>query len=189
VPTRSRSTSQTAPDTRSSTRPTARSAAASSCAAAATCCCKAGPTCEPGTIQDSFGDNGGSADGGASGDGSAADGAPIVGGRVRVTDTTGREATATTDTRGYFRVRLTGMVPPLLVRVTRPDGVVRHSISFQPLRTNGYIFMAVTGLTDMIASEVSTAINDEGGIGAASLTPARLARMAATVWSRTRSTH
>lgn len=139
------------------------------------------PTCAPGTILDSFGDNGGSADGGASGDGSAADGAPIVGGRVRVTDTTGREATATTDTRGYFRVRLTGMVPPLLVRVTRPDGQVRHSVSFQPLRTNGYIFMAVTGLTDKIVSDLSTAINDEGGIGAASMTPARLARMAATV--------
>lgn len=138
------------------------------------------PTCALPQVLDSFGNPGGSADGSASGDGTAADGAPIVGGIVRVTDTTGRLATATTDDKGYYRVKLTGMVPPLLVRVTRPDGKVRHSVSFQPLRTNGYIFMAVTGLTDKITSDLSTAIGDEGGIGAAALTPLRMQRLAST---------
>ncbi len=132
------------------------------------------PTCEPPSIQDSFGGDGGSADGGASGDGTAADGAPIVGGSVRVTDTSGREATATTDARGYWRVRLTGMVPPLLVRVTRPDGLVRHSLSVQPLRTNGYIFIAVTGLTDKIVSDLA---GQAELAGAASMTPARLSSL------------
>ncbi|MFO1329480.1 MAG: carboxypeptidase-like regulatory domain-containing protein [Rubrivivax sp.] len=132
------------------------------------------PTCDPAPILDSFGGPGGSADGGASGDGTAADGAPIVGGTVRVTDTSGKVATATTDTRGYWRVRLTGMVPPLVVRVTRPDGVVRHSVSTQALRTNGYIFIAVTGLTDKIASDLAAQADL---VGSASLTPTRLASL------------
>jgi len=123
-------------------------------------------------MQDSFGGDGGAADGGASGDGSAGDGAPIVGGLVKVVDTTGKQATATTDSVGYYRVKLTGMVPPLVISVTRTDGVVRRSISTQALRTNAYIFMAVTGLTDKIASDVARAA---GFPGAASLTPAMVA--------------
>lgn len=134
------------------------------------------PSCEPSPILDSFGGPGGSADGGASGDGTAADGAPIVGGSVRVTDTSGRVATATTDTRGYWRVRLTGMVPPLVVRVTRPDGKHRHSVSTQPLRTNGYIFIAVTGITDKITSDIAAQAELAG---AAALTPTRLASLGA----------
>ena len=135
------------------------------------------PTCAPGTVLDSFGDDGGSADGGASGDGTAADGAPLVGAQVLVTDTTGRTATATTDSRGYWRVRLTGMVPPLVVRVSK-GLLVRHSVSVQPLRTDGFIFIAVTGLTDKIASDLADAARgNEGPVGAASLTPARLARL------------
>lgn len=131
-------------------------------------------TCAPPTMVDSFGGDGGAADGGAAGDGTAADGKPIVGGTVRITDTTGRVATATTDTQGYWRAKLTGMVPPLLVRVTRPDGVLRHSISFQPLRTNGYIFIATTGLTQKITTDMA---NRAGLTNASGLTPTALASL------------
>ncbi|MBI5259899.1 MAG: hypothetical protein HY855_25590 [Burkholderiales bacterium] len=139
----------------------------------------AGAYCDPVPhILDSFGLDGGAADGGASGDGSAGDGAPIVGGLVKVVDTTGKQVTATTNSVGYFRVKLTGMVPPLVVSVTRPDGRVRYSLSTQPLKINGYIFIAVTGLTDKIASDVARAA---GFPGASSLTPAMVAAHPAAV--------
>lgn len=138
------------------------------------------PTCAPPSMVDSFGGDGGAADGGAAGDGTAADGKPIVGGTVRITDTTGRVATATTDTQGYWRARLTGMVPPLLVRVTRPDGVLRHSVSFQPLRTNGYIFIATTGLTQKLTTDLA---NRAGLTSAAGMTPGVLASLGAPALS------
>ena len=137
-------------------------------------CTEAGAVVDAGScqnvqrIQDSFGGDGGAADGGASGDGTAGDGAPIVGGLVKVRDRFGRVTSATTDHVGYFRVKLTGFVPPLLVSVTRRDGVVRRSISLQPLKTDGYIFIAVTGLTDKIASDLGRAL---GFAGAGGLTP------------------
>ena len=132
-------------------------------------------------IEDSFGGDGGAADGGANGDGSAADGAPIVGGRVSVTDSTGRVvfADSLTDSRGYYRLKLTGMSPPLVVSVTRADGAVRRSLSTQRLKTNGYIFIAVTGLTDWIASEIVRQVTD--GDSPAALTPAMVAANPAVV--------
>jgi hypothetical protein len=136
------------------------------------------PICAPPGVPDSFGGDGGSADGGASGDGTAGDGAPIVGGAVRVTDITGKIATATTDARGYYRVRLTGMVPPLLIRVAHPDGRVRHSVNFLPPRTNGYVFMGVTGLTDKVLSDLADSDTASSLVGAASMSPARLLRLA-----------
>jgi len=123
---------------------------------------------------DSFGGGGGAADGGAGGDGSAGDGAPIVGGAVRVVDTTGKLATATTDSQGYFRVKLTGMVPPLIISVTRSDGRVRRSVSTVPLKINGYIFMSVTGLTDKIVSDLAAAA---GFTSPAAVTPAMVANL------------
>lgn len=123
-------------------------------------------------IQDSFGGDGGPGDGSASGDGTAGDGKPIVGGRVRVVDAVGKVAIATTNSLGYFRVNLTEFIPPMVVSVTRPDGVVRRSLVTRPPITNKYIFIAVTGLTDKIASDVARA---SGGNGAAQLTPAMIA--------------
>lgn len=123
-------------------------------------------------MQDSFGGDGGAADGGASGDGTAGDGAPIAGGLVTVVDMNGKTTSATTNSIGYFRVKLTGFQPPLVIAVTRPDGKVRRSLSTLALKTNGYIFMAVTGLTDKIASDVA---NAAGFPGAASLTPQMVA--------------
>lgn len=126
-------------------------------------------------VLDSFGGDGGAADGGASGDGTAGDGAPIVGGTVWVVDTTGRTVFADkpTDAQGYFRLKLTGMVPPLVLNVRRPDGVIRRSLSTQPLKTNGYIFIAITGLTDWVAADVSRQVS--GVMSAAALTPAMIA--------------
>jgi hypothetical protein len=137
-------------------------------------CGEAGATVDVGMcqnvprLQDSFGGDGGAADGGASGDGTAGDGAPIVGGLVKVRDRFGRVTSATTDNVGYFRVKLTGFVPPLLISVTRRDGVVRRSVSLQPLKADGYIFIAVTGLTDKIASDLGRTL---GFAGAGGLTP------------------
>ena len=123
-------------------------------------------------ILDSFGGDGGGADGSANGDGTAGDGAPIVGGQVKIVDINGKTANATTDSRGYFRVKLTGFLPPMVISVTRPDGKVRRSISLLTPKANTYIFMAVTGLTDKIASDVARAA---GGSGAAALTPQMVA--------------
>jgi len=119
-------------------------------------------------IQDSFGGDGGAADGSANGDGTAGDGAPIAGGLIKVVDMNGKSVSATTNSIGYFRVKLTGFTPPLVISVTRPDGKVRRSVSTLPLKINGYVFLAVTGLTDKIASDVA---NAAGFPGAASLTP------------------
>lgn len=140
---------------------------------------EAGAVCSDGTrVSDSFGGDGGAADGGASGDGTAADGAPIVGGLVRVYDLSGRSASAITDRQGYFRLRLTGMTPPLLVTVTRPDGKMRRSLSLRPLRSNGFVFIAVTGLTDKIVSDVAA---QAGLNGAAAVTPALIDRLRSAV--------
>lgn len=140
-----------------------------------------GAQCAPNPrLTDSFGGDGGAADGGAAGDGTAADGAPIVGGLVRVVDVNGRLASATTDAQGYFRVKLTGMQPPLLVSVMRSDGRVRRSLSLQPLRPNSYLFIAVTGLTDKIVSDLAQAA---GFPSAAALTPQLIDSQRATVAS------
>lgn len=119
-------------------------------------------------IPDSFGGDGGGADGSASGDGTAGDGAPIAGALVSIVDVNGRTVSATTSSIGYFRVKLTGFVPPMVITVTRPDGKTRRSVNTLPPKANGYVFMAVTGLTDKIASDVARAA---GFPGAASLTP------------------
>lgn len=126
-------------------------------------------------VQDSFGGDGGAADGGANGDGTAGDGKPIVGASVWAVDTTGKTVYAAlpTDAQGYFRLKLTGMVPPLVLSVKRTDGVVRRSLSTQALKTNGYIFIAVTGLTDFIAGNVAQQVS--GINSAAALTPAMIA--------------
>jgi len=129
-------------------------------------------TCDPMVrVLDSFGNDGGGGDGTASGDGTAGDGKPIVGGRVRVVDAVGKVALATTNSQGYFRVNLTEFIAPMVVAVTRPDGVVRRSLVTRQPVPNQYIFIAVTGLTDKIASDVARA---SGASGAASLTPAMI---------------
>lgn len=139
------------------------------------------PSCSGPRMEDSFGGDGGAADGSANGDGTAGDGAPIVGGTVWAVDVTGRTvfAASPTDSQGYFRLKLTGMVPPLVLNVRRSDGVVRRSVSTQPLKTNGYIFIAITGLTDWIAADVSQQVS--GTRSAAALTPQMIAQQPSAV--------
>jgi hypothetical protein len=124
-------------------------------------------------IVDSFGqivaggsDGVGTGDSGA--DGTAGDGAPIVGATVVVTDTVGNHVSAVTDTTGHYRVKVTGFTPPFVATVTKADGSVFHSLSITPLRTNGYVTMNITGLTDKVSSDVARA---GGQSGAAGLTP------------------
>jgi hypothetical protein len=124
-------------------------------------------------IVDSFGqivaggsDGVGTGDSGA--DGTAGDGAPIVGATVLVTDTAGNHVSAVTDTTGHYRVKVTGFTPPFVATVTKADGTVFHSPSVTPLKTNGYVTINITGLTDKISSDVARA---GGQSGAAGLTP------------------
>src|SRR5512140_2644197 len=135
-------------------------------------------------ILDSFGNVvvAGGADGvgpgDSGGDGTAGDGAPIVGGVVTVTDVNGKSVSATTDAQGYYRVKLTGMTPPFVLKVTRPDGKVRHSLSVKAPQTNGFINMNISGLTDKVASDVARA---GGKNGAADLTPQIVAANVAVI--------
>ncbi|MGZ5786518.1 MAG: hypothetical protein ACXWJM_11410, partial [Ramlibacter sp.] len=114
------------------------------------------------------GGSAGVATGDAGADGTAGDGAPIVGATVVVTDTAGKHVSAVTDTTGHYRVKVTGFTPPFVATVTRADGSVFHSLSVTPLKTNGYVTMNITGLTDKVSSDVAQA---GGQSGAAGLTP------------------
>jgi hypothetical protein len=134
-------------------------------------------------IVDSFGqivaggsDGVGTGDAGA--DGTAGDGAPIVGATVVVTDTAGNHVSAVTDTTGHYRVKVTGFTPPFVATVTKADGSVFHSLSVTPLKTNGYVTMNITGLTDKVSSDVARA---GGQSGAAGLTPQIVAQHASAI--------
>jgi hypothetical protein len=116
--------------------------------------------------------------GDSGGDGTAGEGAPIVGGRVQVTDSAGKTATATTDAQGYYRVKLTGFAPPLVAQVTKADGKVLHSLSVASLKVNAFVTVNLTGLTDKVASDVAVAA---GKSGARDLTPQILAANTAAV--------
>lgn len=126
------------------------------------------------TIVDSFGqvvaagggDGVGSGDSGA--DGTAGDGAGIVGGLVVITDTNGKSVSATTDAQGYYRAKVTGFTPPLVAKVTKPNGSAFYSLNVKQLKVNGFVTLNITGLTDKVASDVARA----GGKSRASdLTP------------------
>lgn len=110
---------------------------------------------------DSFGgsvDSGsGFGDGDAGVDGTAGEGAPIVGGTVLIADTTGRTVTTLTGSDGYYRAKVTGFVPPLLVSVTKEDKSTRHSLSTATLKTKGFVTINISGLTDKIVSDVAIA--------------------------------
>lgn len=123
------------------------------------------------TIVDSFGvavENGFGA-GDSGGDGTAGDGAAIPNSPVLLTDSTGKTATATTNAQGYYRMKLTGFTPPFVVKVNKPDGSTRTSLSTAALKTNGFITINITGLTEKVASDVAIA---GGKKGASELTPA-----------------
>jgi hypothetical protein len=128
----------------------------------------------PVTILDSFGqvvaaggaDGVGSGDSGA--DGTAGDGAGIVGGTVTITDTTGKSVSGITDAQGYYRVKVTGFTPPLVAKVTKPNGSAFYSLNVKQLKVNGFVTLNITGLTDKVASDVARA---GGKTRASDLTP------------------
>jgi hypothetical protein len=124
-------------------------------------------------ILDSFGQPVGSdagiGDGDSGADGTAGEGKPIVGGTVLITDATGKTASATTNAQGYYRVEVTGFKAPFVAKVTAPGGKVYHSLNVKEVVRNGFITINISGLTDVVASDVAKA---GGKSGAADLTPA-----------------
>jgi len=126
------------------------------------------------TIFDSFGriviGEGGDSvgDGDAGADGTAGDGAPIVGGRIQITDANGKTVSAVTDSEGYYRAKITNFTPPLVAKVVKTSGEIRYSLSIAPIKMNGFITLNISGLTTKIASDVAVA---GGKSGAAELTP------------------
>ena len=105
-------------------------------------------------------------------DGTAGEGRPIALAPVKVIDSTGRSVSGTTDANGVYHLRIDGFVPPLIATVTRPDGRVWHSPSIKQTAKRGFVYIAITGLTDKIASDVAVAA---GKSGASQLTPANIA--------------
>lgn len=144
------------------------------------------PTAPTAPVLDSFGRtvpatdaSGVGADADAAGaDGTAGDGAPIVGGKVLITDMAGKTASATTDNAGYYRANVKGFTVPLVVQVTKADGTVRRAPSVAPLKKGGFTTINISGITDKIASDVAVA---GGKTGASQLTPAIVQANAATI--------
>jgi hypothetical protein len=91
-------------------------------------------------------------------DGSAGDGAPIVGGAVTITDSTGQTVTATTDQNGLYHAKVNGLVPPFLVQVVNPaTNVVRYSLGTASPVANRFIVVNVSSITSKIASDIAVA--------------------------------
>jgi hypothetical protein len=108
--------------------------------------------------------------GGAGGDGTAADGAPIRNATIRITDVQGRQVETTTDNVGYFRVNLGGLKSPLVAEVVRGQNAWRSALVevVKTSRENRTTFYTInlTGLTDLVLSEVAKAANITGGSNA-----------------------
>jgi hypothetical protein len=136
------------------------------------------------TIVDSFGriviaEGGDSVgDGDAGVDGTAGDGAPIVGGRIQITDANGKSVTAISDKEGYYRAKVTGFTPPFMVNLVKTTGEARYSLNVTPIKVNGFVNLNISGLTTKIASDVALAA---GKNGPAELTPQLLASNAAAI--------
>ena len=114
-----------------------------------------------------LGGSGGFSDGDAGVDGTAGDGAPMVGGSVLLTDANGKTATATTDSAGYYRVKVTGFTPPFIAKVSTSARTL-YSLNVTPIKKNGFVTVNLTGLTSKVATDVAVA---GGQTGAATLTP------------------
>jgi len=129
------------------------------------------------TIVDSFGQpvaagDAGIGDGDSGADGTAGEGAPIIGGTILITDSTGKTVNATTNAQGYYRAKVTGFSPPFVAKVTTTSGKVFHSLTTRTVVRNGFITINLSGLTEKIAFDVAKA----GGQSRASqLTPAIVA--------------
>ena len=126
------------------------------------------------------GGGGGGSDGDAAGaDGTAGDGKAITGATVTLTDATGQVRTAVTDAQGYYRINITRLTPPFVLKLVTADGEERHhAFSVQAVKKRGFITINITGLTDKMASDLARLA---GQTGAKDLTPAIVAAQAAAI--------
>lgn len=116
---------------------------------------------------------GGDGAGAAGADGTAGDGEPLVGATIRLTDATGRTATAVTNALGYYRMNVTGMTAPFTLMLTTADGKpYHHGYTLATPKARGFITINISGLTDKLCSDMAVLA---GKSGAGELTPALLA--------------
>ena len=116
------------------------------------------------------GSGGGFGAGDSGGDGTGGEGPPLVGAAVLVTDSAGKTATAITNADGYYRVKITGMKEPLVVRMVGQNGKVYTSMRADAIKT-GFNTINVTSFTDKIASNLAIAAGKQS---AAELLPANV---------------
>ena len=149
-----------------------RLALAASLAALLVACGGGGSNDAPLTIRDSFGQllpaDSGFVAGDAGLDGTVAQGAAAAGALVVLTDMDGNRLATSSDAQGYYRMRVTGLRPPFLLRATTPTGRVLSSVSVQALRSDAFVTTNVSGLTDKVASDLAV---QAGLAGPDALTP------------------
>jgi hypothetical protein len=122
----------------------------------------------------------GGSDGDAAGaDGTAGDGRAIPGATVTLVDATGQSRSAVTDAQGYYRINITRLTPPFVLKLVTADGEERHhAFSTQAVKKRGFITINLTGQTDKMASDLARLA---GLTGAKDLTPAIVAAQAAAI--------
>lgn len=122
------------------------------------------------------GDGGGGDGGDAGGDGTGADGAPIQNAEIIFTDAEGRIVKTRTDSIGYFRINIGGLVAPITARIQRGNNAWKSAmvevIEKSPARTDFYT-INLTGLTDAALSQLAESSGVSGGSDA--VTPSVLA--------------
>lgn len=100
----------------------------------------------------------------------------ILNAPVIITDATGKTSASNvrTGSDGYYRVKVNGFKPPLVIHVDdAAHGAVLYSFSTKALKTNGFITVNTTTITDKIASDLAISA---GGTGASDLTPQMVSR-------------
>lgn len=110
-------------------------------------------------------------------DGTAAIGAALANAEVTVTDAGGRTVAASTDAEGYYRVRVTGFAPPLLVSVRSGARNYRGATLAAP-RPGEFLTLNVSQLTDKM---VGDAVRASGAADASAVTPAIVQQHAAAM--------
>jgi hypothetical protein len=113
----------------------------------------------PVAIKDSFGAllaaDAGFTAGDAGLDGTVAEGRAAAGASVLLTDMDGRRVAAAADAQGYYRMKVTGLRPPFVLRATTTSGRVLHSLDVRPVRNGAFVTVNVSSLTDKIASDLA----------------------------------
>ena len=89
---------------------------------------------------------------------------------MTIVDLRGNVATAVTDARGYYRAKISGFAPPMVLTVLRRDGgPPRRSVYTGGVTYNAFTNVNITSLTDKIASDLAVQANRAS---VASLSPA-----------------